>query len=46
VQIAEAAVPKREEIEELLREDLWELGRRAFEIRRRMYGYTTRLYLT
>ena len=41
MQIAEAAVPKREEIEELLREDLWELGRRAFEIRRRMYGNTT-----
>ena len=41
MQTAEAAVPKREEIEELLREDLWELGRRAFEIRRRMYGNTT-----
>lgn len=31
-------VPRREEIEELLREDLWELGRRAFEIRLRMHG--------
>ncbi len=41
MQLAEAAVPKREEIEELLRWDLWELGRRAFEIRRRMHGSVT-----
>jgi len=41
VQLAEAAVPRREEIEELLRWDLWELGRRAFEIRRRMHGDVT-----
>jgi len=41
VQLAETAVPKREEIEELLRWDLWELGRRAFEIRRRMHGNVT-----
>ncbi|ABL88487.1 Radical SAM domain protein [Pyrobaculum islandicum DSM 4184] len=32
---------KRDDIEELLKADLWELGRRAYEIRLRTYGKTT-----
>ncbi|MEM1804015.1 MAG: dehypoxanthine futalosine cyclase, partial [Desulfurococcaceae archaeon] len=38
VQVITGEAPKREEIEELLKADLWELGRRAYEIRRRLYG--------
>ncbi|MEM0468022.1 MAG: cyclic dehypoxanthinyl futalosine synthase [Pyrobaculum sp.] len=38
MQVITGEAPKREEIEELLKADLWELGRRAYEIRRRLYG--------
>jgi len=34
-------VPTVDEIEELLRADLWELGRRAFAIRTKLYGDVT-----